>query len=147
MTYAQKHKLYRALNGFCRIGVPAIAAGALWGFFTVGEQTVTQQAVTLAGGVFVAGIIGILEGAAMIKKQVAQLQLDSKTVLTKNHTVAYAAMGTVLLAVQLFAEKAMIFCFIAAAGNAIAGRFEKLENKYYRLANPAIMIPGGVTNA
>jgi hypothetical protein len=41
-----------------------------------------------------------------------------------------------MLAVQQFADKAMLFFFAAAGSNAVAGVFEALENKHYRLAHP-----------
>jgi len=137
MTDISKYRLFKSLNFFFRIGVPIIAAGVIWGVFKVSEEPSSASIFTKIGsGVFVAGIILIFEGQTFIKKQIEQMKLDTKTVIAKNHTVLYTALGLFLLAVTLFAAQAMVFCFVSAGGNAVAAALELKENKYRRLAYP-----------
>ena len=139
MTHRQKHVLYKSLNATFRIGGPIGAAIHLWGFgeLVTGQPvTPSQTFFTLAGGAFVALLMIVIEGRTFLKKQIAQFRVDTKTVAQDNHTLFYAFMGGVMLAVQQFADKAMVFFFAAAASNAVAQVFEQLENKHYRLAFP-----------
>jgi len=138
MTNITKFRLFKSLNFFFRIGVPIIAAAAIWGVFKAPDPNATTGSILsqIGGGVFVAGIVLIFEGQTYVKKQIEQMKLDTKTVIAKNHTVLYTALGLFLLAVTLFAAQAMVFCFVSAGGNAVAAALELKENKYRRLAYP-----------
>lgn len=137
-----KYYLARAGNFTFRLVIPAIAAGIIWGIFKKepSEMTWIDQ---VAGGSFVILILAFSELRDFITKQLTQLKIDKRVSFMRNRGVLFLIMGTVLVLVKMFADKAIDFFFIAGASNVIAYGFELLVAKYYRELHPLTVIANG----
>jgi hypothetical protein len=135
MTDRQKYWLSRLGNFTFRLVVPAVAAGVIWGLFKqdTGEMTWLDQ---VQGGAFVILVLGFTEIKDFIAKTLQQMKIDHQVSFMKNRGVGFLIIAVVLVLVQMFADKAIDFFFIAGASNVVAYGFEYMQMKYYRKIHP-----------
>jgi len=129
-----KYRLAQLGNFTFRLLIPAIAAAIIWGLFKEPKDTTWLDKV--AGGSFVIIILVFAEIRDYIRKTLEQLKLDHQVAFMKNRGVLFIFIGIILVMIQMFADKAIVFFFVAGGSNIIAYAFEMLVGKYYRQLNP-----------
>jgi len=141
-----KYWLFKILNFTFRLIIPAIVAGIVFGLFkpaaeaTINDPTWLQRAEI---GVFVIIILAFTELKAYLGKLFKQFELDNHIAFLKNNGVYFIVIGLILLAVKLYADRAINFFLLAGASKMIAAFFEYEMNKYYRILYPS---KGDITN-
>lgn len=132
-TYV-KYRLAQLGNLTFRLIIPAIAAAIIWGIFKEPKDTTWLDKV--AGGSFVVILLVFAEIRDYIRKSLEQMKLDHQVAFMKNRGVLFIFMGIILVMIQMFADKAIVFFFVAGGSNLIAYAFELLVAKYYRKLYP-----------
>lgn len=140
MTNYVKYWLFKVLNLTFRLIIPAIAAGIIFGLFKASEVADVTEPTWLQRaeiGLFVIILLAAFELKDYLGKLFKQFNLENQTVFMKNRGVTFIIIGVILLAVKLFADKAIDFFLISGVSMIVAYVFEHYENKYYRILHPS----------
>jgi type III secretory pathway component EscS len=138
MTTYVKYWLFRVLNFTFRLIIPAVIAGVVFGLFKaptdVADVTWLQRAEM---GMFVIILLAVFELKDYLGKLFKQFGIDNQVSFMRNRGVIFILIGLILLAVKMFADKAIDFFLLAGLSQVVAYFFEHQANKYFRILHPS----------
>ncbi len=139
MTTRIKYWLFRVANFTFRLVIPAVAAAIIWGFISFQDNPAAETSVTMKvqAGAIVIIVLAFGELKNYLGKIFRQFGLEKQVAFMKNNGFIFLIIATILLLVQMFADKAITFFYVAGASKVMAYICEIYVNKLYRELNPS----------